>query len=251
MKSVIILLLCALLSTLSSGQAVNPVDISKILSADDYLMKVVYPATTMLYSQDSDGGMTFRCTATAIELHSSKHEGLDNYRLLSASHCLSPVPGHDGPRWLFVGHDKLDRREFFKAIVVARGNEVDDFLLLDVDLPNVPIVSLGTNPTHLDTEVSMIGATAGVGKLVLHGHVALLDLERQIAGDGIWDDDTVMIIPGAGHGASGSAVICVKQNAICAIYVGQYGDLQLTIPISRFKSWYKELKDNADPKKHK
>jgi len=202
----------------------------------EYINDVLYPATTLLYSQDSEGGMRMRCTATAIEKNKT------GYVFVTAAHCaceddtdrhtVSPEKA-----FFFITPDEQDSKTFLKAQAVGCGyrHKGDDFALFQVDTKAVfPIVALGKDPSVIESVVN-IASPLGLGKQVFLGSVSAPALDRPVVeGDINWTGVVLLQMFGVNGGSSGSAVVCLDQHAICGFVVGSIGQTTMTaMPVSR------------------
>lgn len=205
-----------------------------------YVNEKLEPATVLLYSQDAEGGMHMRCTATAIEHNTA------GYVFVTASHCgcvddadkKTVTPAKED---FYITPDHVDEKVFLKAKVTACGykHRGDDFMLLQVDVAKdtFPVVPLGEDPKTLDQVVN-VASPMGLGKQVFVGSVASASLDRPvIEGDINWEGVVTLQMFGVNGGSSGSSVICVNQKAICAFVVGSIGETTMTaMPVSRLRT---------------
>jgi S1-C subfamily serine protease len=229
----------------------------KAVSNSTYIKETLYPAVGLLYLQDAEGGLRMRCTATAIDLKA----GVTTF--VTAAHCgctdnaeKKQVTPERGANFYITGDDP-DDKAFEKAAVVGCGyrHKGDDFMLLEVkSKKNFPTVRLGSDPDLLDSVVN-IASPLGLGKQAFLGSVASPSLERPvIEGDINWEHVVTLQMFGVNGGSSGSAVICLNQQAICAFVVGSIeGTTMTAMPVSRLKLLIEALKNNkykywvADP----
>lgn len=221
---------------------------SSQVSDVDYVNETFYPATAILYSQDSQGGMSMRCTATAIE-----KDG-DAYTFVTAAHCgaldnteaksVSPEK-----TFFYITPDQKDDKTFFKADPVGAGyrHRGDDFMLFRVKTEHVfPVVKLGHDPKALESIVN-IASPLGLGKQVFNGIVSNPSFDRPIVQEDInWTNAVGLQLFGTDGGSSGSAVVCLDQKAICAFVVGSIsGTTIIAMPVSRLESVISGLKDGS------
>lgn len=214
----------------------------------DYVNNTFYPATALLYSQDTDGGMKMRCTATAIE----KHE--DGYTFVTAAHCgaeddtdhksVSPEK-----TYFFITPDQAGDKEFMHADPIGAGyrHRGDDFMLFRVKTSKeFPVVTLGSDPRVLEAIVN-IASPLGLGKQVFLGTVSSPTLDRPVVEDDInWTRAVTLQLFGTDGGSSGSAVVCLDQKAICAFVVGSIDKTTMVaMPVSRLKSVIAGIKDGS------
>jgi hypothetical protein len=203
----------------------------------DYIKNTLYPAVGLLYSQDSEGSMKMRCTATAVD----SKDGVTTF--ITAAHCgctdieekkqTSPQKGVV----FYITGDDPDDKDFEKAEVTGCGYRTkgDDFMFLSVKSKKpFPTVALGHDPELLD-EVVNVASPLGLGKQAFVGSVASPKLERPLVeGDINWTGIVTLQMFGVNGGSSGSAVICLNQQAVCATVVGSIAGTTMTaMPVSR------------------
>jgi S1-C subfamily serine protease len=203
-----------------------------------YVNEQLIPATALLYSQNEEGGMAMRCTATAIEKNAT------GYVFVTASHCgcddnaerktVSPEKVD-----FYVTPDNKDEKVFTKATVIACGykHRGDDFMLLQADTTQpFTVMALGSDPQVLD-EVVNVASPQGLGKQVFIGSISSPSLNRPIIeGDINWEGTVTVQLFGTNGGSSGSALVCVNQKAICAFVVGTIGETtMIAMPVSRLE----------------
>lgn len=227
-------------------------------SDDEFIEKILYPATVLLYSQNDEGTMHMVCTATAIE------KTPKGYTFATASHCVSE-DDHDKKKaeiektFFFVTSEEGKTKEFLRAEVTAAGYMHDgyDFALLSVETDKTfPVVAIGEDSTsHSGDSVVTIAAPLGLAKQTLRGAVSCPKVPRPVVEDDInWTEAMILQVPGEDSGSSGSSVVCLRQRAICGFYVGRVnskaGGQQIAIPVSKFKAWRESLaKKTAEDKK--
>jgi hypothetical protein len=203
----------------------------------DYINHTLYPATVLLYSQDAEGSMQMRCTATAIF-------GDDKtYQFVTASHCgcvennshntVSPEK-----TYFFISPDIAGNKIYLKAEPLGCGYRTrgDDYFLLQTDATvKFPIVSLGQDAKILD-EVYNVGSPLGLGKQVFTGTVSSSYLDRPVRIEDInWEGAILLQLFGINGGSSGSSLVCADQKAICGFVVGSIEDTTMVaVPVSRF-----------------
>lgn len=209
---------------------------------DEQFIESVYTSTALLYSQNSQGSMEMRCTATVIEKTET------GYLLVTAAHCVSrdneqnhraePERGF----W-FISFDNPGSKDFLAAKLVAVGyqHRGDDFALLSIDTDiKVPVVAIGEDAaSHEGEAVLNVASPLGLGKQVFKGHVSSPKLDRPVdANDIHWTGAMLIAIVGVNGGSSGSAIICMKQRAICGNLVGTIGGSStVAIPVSKLKKF--------------
>lgn len=215
----------------------------------DYIRETLYPAVALLYSQDADGTMKMRCTATAINSQNGETE------FLTAAHCgcvdnaekktTSPEKGVI----FYITSDDPEDKEFEKASVMGCGYRTrgDDFMFLTVkSKKSFPTVALGHDPQLLDQVVN-VASPLGLGKQAFIGSVASAKLERPIVeGDINWTGVITLQMFGVNGGSSGSAVVCLEQQAICGTIVGSIQETTMTaMPVSRLKAVRQGILDHT------
>ncbi len=214
----------------------------------DFVAHTLSPATVLLYSQDSSGGMKMRCTATAIQKTDS------GYEFATAAHCgckddvekrtVSPEN-----TFFYVTRDEPKDKTFTKAEITGCGyrHNGDDFMLLTIDTKSdFPIVKLGSDPVVLEQVVN-VASPLGLGKQVFLGSVSSPTLDRPVVDNDInWTGVVLLQMFGTAGGSSGSSVVCLDQQAICAFVVGAAGDSTITaMPVSRLVTLRKSLADKT------
>jgi hypothetical protein len=243
MKTLAASVLALFLSAGCFGQA------KKNVPTASFIKDTLYPATALLYSQDSDGGMHMRCTATAIDLK----DGVTTFA--TAAHCgceddtekKTVSPAKDVV--FYITTDDADDKVFEKASVTGCGyrHRGDDFMLLAVkSKKQIPVVSLGTDPQIMDQVVN-VASPLGLGKQVFVGSVSSADLDRPVVEDDInWSHVVLLQMFGVNGGSSGSSVVCVEQQKICGFVVGSIGGSTMTVmPVSRLKAVQSGIADKS------
>jgi hypothetical protein len=204
---------------------------------DQFIEATLYPATVLLFSQNSDGGMRMRCTATAYA-----HQG-DTYHFATAAHCIVDDEGKILPDAFFVSEDEPGHKDYLPAEVHICGDrdKGNDFCDLTVKTKDsvFPIVGLGKDPTSIAGEpVINIASPLGLGKQTFIGRVSKPKVDRVLVSDDInWTGAILLQLPGTAGGSSGSAIICERQHAICGFLVGIQGAEMFAIPVSRFSAF--------------
>jgi hypothetical protein len=226
-----------------------PIHIFAQTSQDvEYVNKVFYPATTLLYGQDEAGGMRMRCTATAI----GKTGNI--YTFVTAAHC-GAVDDEDhktvSPEktFFYITEDSVEDKTFLKAEPVGAGyrHRGDDFMLFEVKTDKVfPVVALGHDPEALESIVN-VASPLGLGKQVFLGTVSKAWIDRPLAFEDInWTHAVMLQLFGTDGGSSGSAVVCLDQKAICAFVVGSIDKTSMVaMPVSRLQTVIAGLKDGT------
>lgn len=202
----------------------------------DYVTNTLYPATVLLYSQDDEGSMRMRCTATAIEKNAK------GYVFVTAAHCaceddedqktVSPQKTA-----FYITADEPNDKDFIRATPIGCGyrHAGDDFALFQVDADkNFPVIPLGTDPQVMEPVIN-VASPLGLGKQVFTGSVSSAKLDRPVVEDDInWTNATLLQLFGTDGGSSGSSVISLKQRAICGFVVGTVDKSSVVaIPVSR------------------
>lgn len=260
MKSIIGLVLAVVLAPSFVLAQVTP-------AQRDYVEHTLYPATTLLYGQDEQGGMNMRCTATAIDL--SEH----TYTFVTASHCgCSDDKDHavavPDKTEFFISPDDVGNKIYLHAKIAGCGYRTrgDDYLILTTDdTVKFPVIPLGHDPELLE-QLANVGSPEGLGKQIYFGDVssAVLDrpaIEEGDDGDINWEHAILLQMPGVTGGSSGSALVSLNQSAICGFVVGTIDHvIPVAMPVSRFIKfrnsiesgtyrWYKA--DGDEPAKKK
>lgn len=228
------------LSTLAVAQKAAPT------SDLAFVNSTLFPATTILYSQDAEGGMHMRCTATAIEKNAT------GYVFVTAAHCScaddadKKTVSPDKDAVFYITEDDKDAKIFYKADLQGCGYRTrgDDFALFQVDTKIVfPIVPLGHDPNTLD-QIINVASPLGLGKQVFLGSVSSAKLERPVKAEDInWNGAILLQMFGVNGGSSGSSFVCHDQLAICGFVVGGIGDTTMVgMPVSRLITLRSELK---------
>lgn len=242
----------------------NPIVISTPMapvSDEDFINTIYYPATVLLYAQDAMGGLKMLCTATAIDKVG------DDYTFATAAHCAASDDSdtHTASaekKYFFISPDRHDEKEFTRANVIGCGyqHRGDDFCLFSVRTKeNYPVVPLGVDASMGGEQIVNVASPLGLGKQVLYGRVSMPKLDRPVTQDDInWTDTTIVQLENTNGGSSGSAVVCLRQHAICGFLVGVIaGNTTIVVPVSRFKKFreltaakkYKWFVDEDDTRK--
>jgi hypothetical protein len=212
-------------------------------------------ATAILFSQNENGGMVVRCTATAFDKHG------DKYTFVSAAHCV----GEDDVQHervatsnrttFYISFDESKLKRFYNAKVLWVGyqHRGDDFSIYEVDPGkdvDWPVIPIGDEKKEQEgNSVLNIASPQGLGLQVFHGSISKMELDRPVVeGDINWKGAILLQMPGTNGGSSGSAIISEKQEKIVAFLVGTIGGTSITaIPASRFSTF----KDKAENGKYK
>jgi S1-C subfamily serine protease len=223
-------------------------------------------AVALLYSQDQAGGMQMRCTATIYERTKAV------YRFVTAAHCIGnddttkelSASAANIPFFVTFDESGANAKKFYPAKVVLVGyqHRGEDFSVLEVTTTeDWPVIPLGDEQKEVvPAPFWNIGGPLGLGKVILEGAIANLDLDRPIVeGDINWQHSMVLQESGVNGGSSGSSLIAKDQHAIVGFLVGTIGGSTITaIPVSRFKAvlaaqaknryhWYKPVEELAPP----
>lgn len=206
-------------------------------------------ATAILFSQDENGGMAMRCTATAFE------KAGDTYRFVTASHCI----GSDDAQKekvaayknipFYISFDESDEKKFYRAKAHSVGyqHRGDDFAVFEVTSKSEwPIVPIGDEKLEKEgNPLINVASPLGLGKQVFHGSISKMELDRPIVqGDINWKGTMLIQMPGTDGGSSGSSLMSPKQEAIVGFLVGTIGGTTITaIPASRFTTFQKLVAD--------
>lgn len=204
------------------------------LPTEEYVNKVLYPATVLLYQQLPDGTMRFSCTATAI-VHQQ-----DKYVFATASHCIVK---NQSP---YISPDEAGAEKTFIRVKGAVCGDtkmgMDVCLLSATSKVQLPVVEIGSDPKGFGgIPIVSVASPAGIGKQVFEGSISSTHIDRPMSSSsGVnWSQAMVLQLPGTMGGSSGSAVVCTDQQAICGITVGviatPMGQVTIAMPISRLK----------------
>ena len=237
MKRILTALIFALFLAAAAPAQLSPAEV-------EYVNSTLWPATALLYSQTPEGSMNMRCTATAIA------EDATSYTFVTAAHCGCTDDATKNittpeKAFFFVAPDSPGNKIYLRAMPKGCGyqRKGDDFFLLTADKTvKFPVIPLGKDPKVMDAFVN-IGGPIGLGKQVFLGQVSSESLNRPIIdGDIQWTGAVLIQEFGVNGGSSGSAVICLKQHAICAFVVGSIRDTTMVaMPVSRLIKVQAEL----------
>lgn len=222
--------------------------------ANQKLIQHVDKSVTLLFSQNDDGGMRMRCTATAYRKTDK------GYRFVSAAHCVDgKTESEQADVHYFVSADDAGNKTYIPAKLLAAGDKMigDDFSIFVVESTDVfEIVSLGDNTTlALGAPVVNIASPLGLGKQLFTGYVSSTHVDRPSfdAGDVKWRD-VMLVVGGGGPGSSGSSIVSVEQEAIVGFLVGEFTEGQLgmiVVPVSKFKTFEGKVDDGSYKKEHR
>jgi hypothetical protein len=213
----------------------------KVVDQIAFLNDSLYHATVLMYDEDSQGTLHMSCTATAIGWDD------DGYYFASAGHCV------DGVDEVWMTRDEgMEKQTFYKAIVLAQGDgkDADDTSLLYVKTKDkFPTIAMGADPTLVGEPIMNVNGVGAKTKQAFFGWISALQLTRpSILQDGtVWTGDLLFELPGEGQGASGSALVCENQDAICGIVLGHTEGMMVALPISRYETWLAGVKDGSIP----
>ena len=191
------------------------------------LVEKVRDATTMLYSQTTDGGMRMHCTATVFEAF--ERDDRKGYLLATAAHCVAvddlmnsrvKISGAS----FFISFDEVIQKVFYPVHVEAAGfqSRGDDFAVLHAYTDEEwDILELGdvSSLKPMD-EVLNVSAPAGLGLQVLKGHISLVSINRPVKTRGLNWQSAMLVNLSSGPGSSGSAVVSIDQEKIVGFVVG-------------------------------
>ena len=207
------------------------------------LVEKARDATAMLYSQTTDGGMRMHCTATVFEAF--ERDERKGYLLATAAHCVAvddlmnsrvKISGAS----FFISFDEVVKKVFYPVHVEAAGfqSRGDDFAVLHAYTEEEwDILELGDiSSLEPMEEVLNISAPAGLGLQVLKGHISLVNIDRPVKARGLNWQYAMLANLGSGPGASGSAVVSIKQEKIIGFVVGNIigNPTTVVLPVSRF-----------------
>ena len=207
------------------------------------LVEKARDATAMLYSQTTDGGMRMHCTATVFEAF--ERDERKGYLLATAAHCVAvddlmnsrvKISGAS----FFISFDEVIQKVFYPVHVEAAGfqSRGDDFAVLHAYTEEEwDILELGDiSSLEPMEEVLNISAPAGLGLQVLKGHISLVNIDRPVKARGLNWQYAMLANLGSGPGASGSAVVSIKQEKIIGFVVGNIigNPTTVVLPVSRF-----------------
>ena len=207
------------------------------------LVEKARDATAMLYSQTTDGGMRMHCTATVFEAF--ERDDRKGYLLATAAHCVAvddlmnsrvKISGAS----FFISFDEVIQKVFYPVHVEAAGfqSRGDDFAVLHAYTEEEwDILELGDiSSLEPMEEVLNISAPAGLGLQVLKGHISLVNIDRPVKARGLNWQYAMLANLGSGPGASGSAVVSIKQEKIIGFVVGNIlgNPTTVVLPVSRF-----------------
>jgi hypothetical protein len=216
------------------------------MSDNDFVDKVLWPATVLLYAQDAQGNMNMACTATAVK------KIADGYIFATASHCVSDddTDSHRAvaqKKFFYVSSDDVDQKTFLQAKILACGYQSrgDDFALLSIKTDEkFPIVPIGVDAVSRGgEEIVNVAGPQGLGKQVFYGRITSPKVDRPVVVSDInWTGAVLLSLPGTNGGSSGSSIICMSQHAICGFLVGTIDKTTMVaVPISRFKKFWAEV----------
>jgi len=207
------------------------------------LVEKARDATAMLYSQTTDGGMRMHCTATVFEAF--ERDDRKGYLLATAAHCVAvddlmnsrvKISGAS----FFISFDEVSKKVFHPVHVEAAGfqSRGDDFAVLHAYTEEEwDILELGDiSSLKPMEEVLNVSAPAGLGLQVLKGHISLVNIDRPVKARGLNWQYAMLANLGSGPGASGSAVVSIKQEKIIGFVVGNIigNPTTVVLPVSRF-----------------
>lgn len=222
--------------------------------ANQKLIQHVDKAVTLLFSQNDDGGMRMRCTATAYRKTDK------GYRFASAAHCVDGrTENEQADVHYFVSADNAGKKTYIPAKLLAAGDKEigDDFSIFVVESADeFVVIPLGDNTTlALGSQVVNIASPLGLGKQLFTGYVSSTHVDRPSldAGEVKWRD-VMLVVGGGGPGSSGSAIVSVEQEAIIGFLVGSFNEGQIgmiVVPVSKFKTFETKVDDGTYKKEHR
>ena len=240
---VISLIGALLVSSVASSQ-------SAISTTETAFLHKIQNAVALLYSQEENGNMRMRCTATIYERTPK------GYRFVSASHCIGP--DRRDKEWsadadevpFFITFDESTTKRFWpaEAVFVGYQSRGEDFAVFEVVTTETwPIIPLGDEQKEVvPAPYWNVASPLGLGKQVFSGSITSLDLDRPVKQNDInWQHSLVLQQAGVNGGSSGSALISRSQQAIIGFLVGSIGESTIVaIPVSRFSLALKAWKEN-------
>lgn len=207
-------------------------------------------AVGLLYAQDSSGGMSMRCTATAYEKTET------GYKFVSAAHCIGDdnktkeqaATGKDIP--FYITRDEAgEAKTYYRAEVLWAGYQSrgEDFAVFHVvTTSSWNIIPLGDeHQEQVGSAITNIASPLGLGFQIFHGTITSVFLDRPIVDNrGINWAGTLLLQISSGPGSSGSALVSQAHENIIGFLVGAIGgDNIVGIPVSRFKAVEKAVAD--------
>lgn len=204
----------------------------------------VEKSVAILYAQDANGGMSMRCTATAI-----LRDGADTI-YLTAAHCVSTDDADTRKQKvteepLFLSADDRDAKAYVRATIREVGVEKRgyDYAFLASPLA-LPVIPLGDERTEADhVRILNVAAPSGIGKVYSFGHVALRFIDRPLITEEShinWAGAMLVHVDNVAGGSSGSAIVSQDTGHVIGILVGTHGNLTIAIPASRLATTDKE-----------
>lgn len=210
----------------------------------EFVNKVFYPATVLLYSQGDEGNLEMRCTATAFERTEK------GYRFVTAAHCAckddtKKERASADTTFFYITSDEEGEKNFLPAKLLGCGyqHKGDDIALFDVKTKHeYPIIPLGSDPKTMDPLIN-VASPLGLGKQIFVGMTTAAAVDRPIVqGDINWTHAALVQLPGTDGGSSGSSIVCLHQKAICAFLVGTIDETTMVaMPVSRMISFKEKL----------
>lgn len=200
-------------------------------------------AVALLYSQDAEGGMRMRCTATAFD------KTRKGYKFISAAHCIGEdnrdkeraASGENIP--FFVTFDETKTVKKFHPASVEwvgyqhRGEDFAEFAVATEE--QWAAIPLGDEKDlQAGAKIVNVASPLGLGIQVIGGTISSVFLDRPVVqGDINWKGSMLLSLATVGGGSSGSAVISEEQRAIVGFLVGTIGANNIVaIPVSKFKA---------------
>ena len=168
----------------------------------------VVKAVNALYIKRKGQELRFACTATNIQ----ETKGGD-YLALTAKHCMADE--------MYIQLAGDSNTPFYRAIKVLEGDDVDFAVVQYSPGFKQPVIPIGTEKlSSVGDAIFYVGEPMDLGKLLFHGYIAQQQVVDELAtAHPGWRHGMGLQLPAAG-GASGSAIIDPKQEAIIAVLVG-------------------------------
>lgn len=224
-----------------------------IPASETAFIQKIQSAVALLYSQDENGNMRMRCTATIYERIPK------GYRFVSAAHCVGSdrrekewsADADEVP--FFITFDESATKRFWpaEAVFVGYQSRGEDFAVFEVATTETwPIIPLGNEQQEVvPAPYWNVASPLGLGKQVFSGSITSLDLDRPVKQNDInWQHSLVLQQAGVNGGSSGSALVSRSQQAIIGFLVGTIGESTIVaIPVSRFKLALKAWGDKKYP----
>jgi len=233
MKTILLSLLLSLIVLCGCGNAHQAV------------VERYFHSVGLLYTGDGVLAPSFSCTYSAFE----RVPG--GFNFVGAAHCLETHP-----KVVLIEDDSEGR--VYKATLVAEGDQAKgyDFSVVRVSAPPgaFTIAPLGHNPRRISERVYTISSPLGIGRTYQEGTVSVLDIRSGVyvydlvAPPHTYKHNLGVNILGLAPGSSGAAIMCLEQEAVCAIFVGILPGTMVAEPIKRFEQWWKNVQVGKEPR---